>query len=83
MLLWLPQSMLSTLGKVHWPREEEKGFVQRNLKRCPKSVKKTAYISLVRSTLEYGATVWDPFLEKDVWAIPRHWCYGIFPLSRL
>ena len=45
------------------------GVVQRNLKRCPKSVKKTAYISLVRSTLEYGATVWDPYLEKDVYKL--------------
>ena len=45
------------------------GFVQRNLKRCPKSVKKTAYISLVRSTLEYGATVWDPYHEKDVYKL--------------
>ena len=26
----------------------------------------TAYISLVRSTLEYGATIWDPYLEKDI-----------------
>ena len=42
------------------------GFIQRNLKKCPAHCKKTAYISLVRSTLEYGATVWDPHLEKDV-----------------
>ena len=45
------------------------GFVQRNLKRCPKSVKKTAYISLVRSTLEYGATVWNLHHEKDVYKL--------------
>ena len=42
------------------------GFIQRNLKRCPKVCKMTAYISLVRSTLEYGATIWDPYLEKDI-----------------
>ena len=29
------------------------GFIQRNLKKCPSQVKKTAYIALVRSTLEY------------------------------
>ena len=30
------------------------GFVMRNLKTCPSECKKTAYIALVRSTLEYG-----------------------------
>ena len=47
------------------------GFIQRNLKKCPPEVKKTAYISLVRSTLEYGATVWDPHLEKDIHKLER------------
>ena len=47
------------------------GFIQRNLKKCPSEVKKTAYISLVRSTLEYGATVWDPYLKKDIYKLER------------
>ena len=34
-------------------------------------MKKTAYISLVRSTIEYGATVWDPHLEKDIHKLER------------
>ena len=42
------------------------GFVQRNLKKVPKDCKKTAYVALVRSTLEYGAAIWDPHLEKDI-----------------
>ena len=42
------------------------GFVMRNLKKCPTECKKTTYAALVRSTLEYGAVVWDPFLEKDI-----------------
>ena len=42
------------------------GFVLRNLKKCPTECKKTTYAALVRSTLEYGAVVWDPFLEKDI-----------------
>ena len=29
-------------------------------------IRKKAYAGLVRSTLEYGAVVWDPFLEKDI-----------------
>ena len=45
------------------------GFVMRNLKKCPTECKKAAYISLVRSTLEYGAVIWDPPLEKDIYKI--------------
>ncbi len=41
------------------------GFLRRNLRHCPKPLKETAYISMVRSVLEYGATVWSPYLEKD------------------
>jgi hypothetical protein len=41
------------------------GFLRRNLGRCPEKCRKLAYISLVRSVLDYGATVWDPHLVKD------------------
>ena len=41
------------------------GFLRRNLGSCPQECRRTAYISLVRSALEYGATVWDPYLAKD------------------
>ena len=47
------------------------GFIQRNLKKCPPECKKTAYVALVRSTLEYAAVVWDPFLEKDIAKIEK------------
>ena len=39
--------------------------MRRNLRRCPVKVKETAYITLVRSTLEYAAPVWDPHLARD------------------
>ena len=42
------------------------GFLKRNLKHCPMECRKMAYIALVRSTLEYGASIWDPHLEKDI-----------------
>ena len=43
-----------------WP-----GFLRKNLRRCPAKLKETAYITLVRSTLEYAASIWDPHLAKD------------------
>ena len=36
-------------------------FLRRNLKGCPERLKQTAYFSLIRSFMEYGATVWDPY----------------------
>ena len=42
------------------------GFIRRNLKHCKKKFKETAYISLVRSVMDYSATVWDPYLHKDI-----------------
>ena len=31
------------------------------MKGCPEKLKQTAYFSLIRSFMEYGATVWDPY----------------------
>jgi hypothetical protein len=36
------------------------GFLQRNLRGCKSNVKSTAYTTMVRPTLEYAGTVWDP-----------------------
>jgi len=41
------------------------GFLKRNLKGVPSALKRTAYVSLVRSGLEYGAAVWDPFTHDQ------------------
>ena len=41
------------------------GFLRRNLKNAPPKLKEIAYFSLVRSVVEYSATVWDPHLCKD------------------
>jgi len=45
------------------------GFLRRNLRRCPSQLKETAYITLIRSVLEYAAPIWDPILSKDVYKL--------------
>jgi len=47
------------------------GFIKRNLKGCPQSLKLTADISLVHSIMEYSSVVWDPHLKKDKDALER------------
>ena len=42
------------------------GFLWRNLSHCHSNIKKQAYVSLVRSTIEYCSSVWDPYLKKDI-----------------
>ena len=47
------------------------GFLQRNLKHCSRDCRKTAYISLVRSTLEYEAIIWDSHYKGDIDRLER------------
>ena len=42
------------------------GFLRRNLINCTKEVRKRTYNTFVLPTLEYAATVWDPFLSSDI-----------------
>ena len=42
------------------------GFLRRNLQHCLKECRKNAYISLVRSVLEYGTTIWGPYQKIDI-----------------
>ena len=42
-------------------------FLRRNLKGCPEKIKQTVYFSLIRSFMEYGATVWDPYKKIQQW----------------
>ena len=40
-------------------------FLRRNLKYCPRQLKENAYLSFVRSQLEYSAFIWDPYRVSD------------------
>ena len=48
-----------------------RGFLRRNLRNCAQECRRLAYIALVRSTLEYGAVVWDPYLKQDTENLQR------------
>ena len=41
-------------------------MVRRNLYSCPQNIKERAYIALVRPTLEYAHTVWDPYQKNHI-----------------
>ena len=42
------------------------GFLRRNLHNCTKDVRETTYSTLVRPTLEYASSAWDPHQVSDV-----------------
>ena len=46
-------------------------FIRRNLSKCSKEVKSTAYLSLVHPILEYSSSVWDPYLLTDIQSIEK------------
>lgn len=41
------------------------GFLKRNLNIANSEIKEKAYTALVRPTVEYACSVWDPHLQKD------------------
>ena len=46
-------------------------MLRRNLRGCPEKLKQAAYFSLIRSSMEYGATVWDPYQKYNSDKIER------------
>jgi len=60
-LKWEPH-----ISKITGKASSTVGFLRRNLKMCPTASKKLAYVTLIRSTLEYAASAWDPHFIKDV-----------------
>ena len=50
-------SWSSHVHSIHSCANSTLGFLRRNLRRCPAKLKETAHITLVRSTLEYAASI--------------------------
>ena len=48
------------------------GLIKRKLWNCPKSVKESAYTTLVRPKLQYACGAWDPHYQKDKSALERY-----------
>ena len=46
-------------------------FIKRNLKGSPQELKRLAYITFVRSGMEYASPMWDPNTSKDHAALER------------
>ena len=59
------------INKVARKAQSTLGFLRRNLKHCTENCRKTAYISMVRSVMEYGATIWDPYQKGDIMKLER------------
>ena len=56
----------SHINKISNKANSTLGFLKRILKHCPQDSRRTAYLSLVRSTLEYSSIVWDPTFKRTL-----------------
>ena len=60
-LSWTPH-----INKITSKSSQSLGFLKRNLHSARKSTKQAAFNSIVRPTLEYCSSVWDPYTQKDI-----------------
>ena len=57
------------IGNIRSKANKTLRFIQRNLKGCKQPIKATAYTTLVRPTLEYASTIWDPYHQTNIKAL--------------
>ncbi len=60
-LSWSPH-----VNKITSKASQTLGFLKRNLHSAKPDTKTAAYNSLVRPTLEYSCSAWDPYTQKDI-----------------
>lgn len=65
-LKWSPH-----ITKITKKANSTMAFLRRNLRNFPMDCRKTAYLSLVRSILDYGSTIWDSYYIKDIEKLER------------
>ena len=56
----------SHINQVRKKANSTLGFLRRNLHHTPESCRKNAYLALVRSKMEYGSVIWDPYTKQDI-----------------
>ena len=58
------------------------GFIRCNLRGAPVGCKKLAYVTLVRSEMEYASIIWDPYTKCDSDKLEKtQWCAARWMLS--
>jgi hypothetical protein len=61
----------SHIGDICNKANRTLGFLRRNLNITSSSIKEQAYKSLVRPTLEYACSVWDPYIKEDISSLEK------------
>jgi hypothetical protein len=63
-LLW-DLSWATHISNISAKANRTISFLRRNIHSCPKVVKAAAYTTLVRPSIEYASTVWDPYTKNQ------------------
>jgi hypothetical protein len=56
----------SHINNIYAKANRTINFLRRNIHSCPKEVKRNAYTTLVRPSVEYASAVWDPYTRNQI-----------------
>ena len=56
----------SHINNIYAKANRTISFLRRNIHSCPKEVKRNAYTTLVRPSVEYASAVWDPYTKNQI-----------------
>ena len=68
-LSWYPH-----ISNVASKTSQTLNFLKRNLSKCSAAIKASAYLTMVRSIMEYASAVWDPFYVTDIQQLEKVQC---------